>query len=501
MSLTRASFGPLGYPINSADLYDRVVQAGRAVGKYAKNEYGGRSAVGPFGASLGRDRRKVPPIKTNMRRVNGSGPSATNGLANRATMVRRNPRKAKSKRGKKVKVSKQLRKKIGQVLKGKKLFGEYNTVRMGTIGTGLLGTDDTTQLSLNLLGMTSQQMNYIPLATSSYTNSKCIWQLPLAPFATTPGIGGVSSGNFRVSDTWAAFFHPMKFLDAASVMWNRKPIDPDWTKPDLNLTTRTDASGEPITNITIPQNIKIDVVNSYVNWEMKNNSKRELTVEIYHIYGKHKLSSATSLQSLIQSLSIDLPTAPNNGPLLSNEATPEFLLDIQLKPGDIPAFNQNFKYETITVKIKPGETCKHSLQGPRNIEMDLAKLYAPSNVEGLSQMPKGVVSVLMCVYGDLQVADTTFQTGHFIPRANNTDSTLKNPLSVKWSECFKLRIPEQAGFVSRSLPAVGSGVPLTLRRPIKAFGDFSQINLPAASSYTGNDEENPSPDITESSRF
>lgn len=498
-----------------ADLARYAQEFGKHVGKYAKNEYGGRRAVGPFGYDLdnGLKRKLAKGSSFPNKMPKYSGSSATNQLANRASMKKYNPVKAKSKRGKKVKVSAKLRKKINAVIAGKKYYGEYTTTRMGTIGVGTLGTGGLTQPTHTLMLMSAQSSAFFPLTTSAVTNSKSYWMVPLYVLNSLGKIDGASGSNYRASDTWAAFFHPMKILDAASVLWNRKPISDNWTNTTLNLSTRANLSGVDLPGSVLPQNLKIDVVNSYVTFELKNNSKREVTIEIYNIYSKRKIVQENALNTLYDCIDTELS---NNGSMLSNESTANTMLDISVRPGDVSTFKQNYKYSTITVKIKPGETCKHSIQGPKNITVDYGKFFAPDNADGLQFIPKGTVQVLMAVYPDLQVRQTLntpaappnpaiynadFATGHMYPIVNSTESQLKLPISVKWQEHFKLRCPDVTGWISRALPGAGSGVPLNLKRSCKAFGDFAQIVESPTDTYYGFDEEVPADQIEEGERY
>lgn len=436
---------------------------------------------------------KKRKLKVSLKKMGKAG-NTVNALAGKASMVRVRKKAARGRFIKKIKVPKKLKKQISQVLKAKMIYGSYETCRINMIGTGHVGTTGTKaeQPRKAVLGMANQLVAVFPAAGSGTGHNRCCWLVGLNNNSSSR-VSNANSGNYDVNDIFM-YFHPLKFLDAASVLWNNKAISENWSNETNNITTRADSSGVP--DQTVPQNFKLDVVNSFVTFELKNLSTRELTVQIFHVKSKRKATPTLALDQWNLAADQDLY---NNG-YMKQAVGQGVLSNPLISPGDSLSFKQNNKYETVTIVIKPGETCKHSLQGPKNTVIDFGKLLGNGMQDINNFISKDTVQCIFTVIPDMQMlvdattgaaSTVTGHAGHYIPAQASDDDLFATPLAVKVKEFYRLRCPENAGFLTRTV-AAGSGQPLNLRRTIKAFGNFADkpVNEAGAKIFK-NDEENP----------
>lgn len=471
-------------------LYDYGEPMLKHVRKYAKNEYGGRVAKGPFGQPLDFSEKRKVPKKVSLPNKMPKFLSTVNSLADKASMKRRHSKNAMGRRGpRKIAVPKKLKKQIKQVLTGKMIYGAYKTVRIGTIGCCTLGSLNPVDATKTVLGMTSQIVSIHPKSSVATSYNRSLWYAPLGANATDPAV----AASYTSSSAFI-FFHPLKYLDAGSILWNNKAINEDWSIQTDNIQTRVSTTaGTPATAIT--DGLKLNVVDSYVQFTLKNNTKRQVTVTAYHIKSKNKLQKDTVINAWVNALAQDVAT---NGPVKQYGGSG--LNDPLLNPGDSLSFNQNYKYETVSIVMKPGESCTHSIQGLKNTVIDYGKMYQDST-DILDYITKDTVQVLFSVQPDLQTTTSGgFTSGSFMYAPNSTDNTFVDPVTVVYQEVFKLKCPEQAGFIQRAV-AAGTGLPLTLKRYCKAFGNFATVNVTEPVTYTGADEQQPGSDIAGGARF
>lgn len=426
--------------------------------------------------------------KTNMKRKSAGAPNA---LAGRATMKRRGSKLIKPRKVKKVRVPKRLKKQIKQVLTAKMIYGSYKVCKMGTIGIASLGSTNPVDPVKDVLGMTAQLMSYHPKSSAGTTYNRSLWFCPLSQITSADP---ATPGNYATGSPWV-FFHPLKYLDAASILWNNKAIAADWGGRTGNIETRVNTStGAGSSSKT--DGVKLNVVNSFVQFELKNNSKRSVTIVAYHIKSKNKLQRQTAITAWLDAFTEDSTT---NGPM-KYIASSGGLTDPLMGPGDSVAFNQNYKYETVKIIIKPGETCTHSLKGLRNAVIDYGKMYQ-DNLDLEDYITKDCVQVVFAVIPDMQVVtSSSASTGAFIYAPDATGNVLADPISIKWTEYYKLKCPETAGFIQKAVSA-GSGQPLNLKRFCKAFANFATYNVTEPVAYTGADEEQPATDQAAGIRY
>lgn len=460
-----------------------------------------RSVSSPFITQ--KKRKVVVPSKSRKARSNN-----ISALAGKVSKKSTGRSKVKSivHRKKRVKVSKSLRAKVKKVIQGGAFKGTYHTTRFGTIGfttTGNGGVANIEDITASMGGYTNQlAFQKINKDPSGYF--RVFWAQPLT--ATEPP-------TLAAGSEWQ-FFTPLKIVDAASVLWNDKTIAENYGIQTGNFNTvHVESSGAAIDGITVsnPQlkGLKIHVDNSYVKFILKNNSQRICMVTIYNCVPKNKFPDATALQSFKNALLVEADGA-NSAYLAATsighttfEQEQALFSNPAFSPNMCKAFTASWKYEKVRIRIAPGETCTHSVQGPRGYELDYRKLYdAGVNQQGFAY--KGTtMQVFMSmetdmVYTTANVEGGNGTSGHYITGISAT-SSLVDPISIQWDEVYKLSIPDIAGF--KTANGVGGTMQvLNKHLPRMAFGNFSRVSSNVTDPvYTTYDEENVAAPIVASS--
>ncbi len=447
----------------------------------------------------------TPPTLANKqgKRKSIRGRSNLNMLATRASVKTKGSKKVKGivHRKKSVHVSKPLRKKIQKVIDGNAYKGTYHTTRFGTIGITTTGNSGIG----NIEDITVKMGGYPAEFAFSKQNKDCNsynrwWFGQPLQFA-----GATSTASLTVGSEWQ-FFSPLKIVDAASVLWNSKTIKADYSDQTRNMNTvHQEANGAPVvgTNLS-PQlkGLKIHVDNSYVKFIMKNSSQRSMKVCVYNCVPSIKFPAQLPLGTFQTALVTETDgansaymDATNPGFTGINDAEGLFY-NPQFEPNMMKSFRSTWKYEKKTIRLGPGESVTHSVQGPRGYILDYNKLYNAGG-DNQGQAYKGTtMCVMMSVEPDLVyvtsgvVGDTQGVTGHFTA-AVSAANTVANPISIQWDEVYRLSIPEIAGFTQQT-GVIGDPQNLNLRLPRRAFGNFCVTTTGTADpDHTDYDKENP----------
>jgi len=361
-----------GNPAWTSELADLL---GQEAGKYVKKRV--REKSGPYDTPPNTPKKKKVKslgrsfAKKNMPRITRQNP--INQLANRASMKVRGKKNQKVRSQKKVTVSKSLREKVKKVIAGDSAYGAYYQNYNGAVGMIDPGTYSNYAYVQTYGAIT--QCNLMYTGVNIPTGSKTWW----SNLHYNAG-DGIKSKTYIGN---MVYFSPAKILNAASVLFNSKALEENYTNTAGNLSTDyTTATGAPAVGGAGAPNVgtlKVRVVNSYVKWRMKNLSQRTVYVTVYNCTSKLKFTTKAPLEVLRQEeLTDDSVTtqtftafAQAGGTVQSAVVThPAFV------PGASPAFNSTYKTSKMVMVINPGEECTHSIQGPRNYDLDFAKLHA-----------------------------------------------------------------------------------------------------------------------------
>lgn len=459
-----------------------------------------------------RKRKSGVPTKANKRRkvsvkARSRAGTTANALGSRVAVKTKGRKQIRSivHRKRPVKVSRPLRKKIQKVIDGGAYKGTYTTTRFGTIGiTNSSNTGPTggiTNVTTTAGGYNNQLMFQKQQKDNNGHNR---WW-----FAQGLQTTAQSSAASLVSGSEWQFFSPLKIVDAASVLWNTKPIDVNYALQGKNLNTVVvEATGVPVVgqSSSDPQikGLKIQIDNCYVKFTMKNNSQRQMIITVYNCVPKIKFPSQLPLTALQAGIISEADGA--NSAYLSAVTTgftafedaQALFVNPSFNPNLCRAFTASWKYEKKIIRIAPGEVMTHSVQGPRGFTLDYRKLYdSGDNKQGFCY--KGTtMCVMMSVEADLVFTTEhvgTGQggiTGHYVPNIS-AENALVEPISLQWEEVYRLSCPDIVGFTKNAIgDTAGESQLLNLRIPRRAFGNFTQVgsstNDPAHADY---DKENP----------
>lgn len=434
-----------------------------------------------------------------------------NGLANRAHK-RVSYKKAGKLRGNKkdVYVPKKLRKQVKEVIQDEKAHGALYLREQMCIGfyttQGVPGGLTNGEVKTTINDLADQ---YITLALPRESNLMQQWW-------GTGTIGGGPTGiitnnavyNYR---NWV-YFTPKQFLDAASQLFNNKPVSPDYMEDTGDIVTVVQ-EGVGQKTIFDQQGLELEIENSYVVYEMRNCAERPMIVDFYHCVQKEKFHENTPLNDYIDSVetggwvdsNVNPQTASNrvylppdvNGNTLTNNAVKHYILGTSLvEPNQIQGFSNLWKYTKVTVLMQPGEVCTHKVMGPRNYILDYRKLYTGGEDNSRALFRDTTVCVMAKVrtdfmYGTAGVVPTAPDisvVGRGAFTINNKQDALTQPITINATTVIKMKCPDVAGFVPDNNQT--DPQPLNMRVPRKVFIDTSNYRK-AELAYKFSNEENP----------
>lgn len=416
--------------------------------------------------------------------------SAINNQAKRASMNRYGSDKIKSIRGKnrKVKVSNKLKEKIKKVIEEKKAPGYYVKTTEGSIGSCI---NNTISPYYTDIGPITNAITVVPMFSNigGLGGQQVCWWHSLLPY------GDLST---KIPTGWdMSYFTPAKFMDAAAILWNKKAMAQNALLSTGNFYTYTSETG-------VPQNTyrsNLYIKNSWVTFEFKNNSQRTITLLIRHCVPKLKFVDDNPLAIYTSAILDDSNASGNfNGPLVPysgnvTESYAKYLNDIDVPWSFVDGFSKTWKYETIKIIIAPGETCKHSIQGPKNMNLNYNDIMKSGSQQFYSYFKKTSCSVVIGVLPDLVFAESIGEgqpanyTGRWVDFSANTDKTIRNPISVEIKEHFDMGMPELTGFVED--PGTKQTQMLNLRSKKYASYKFQNNLIEESATIKRYDEEQP----------
>lgn len=457
----------------------------------------------------------VPEKKANM--VFGK---KWNSHAKKATMHRAYRKNGKLRGNTKdVYVSRKLREKVKEVIQDEKAHGAHYRREQYAIGFyatgGVPGGTTATDQKTAMDGLSTQ---YLTLLLPQESNFRQQWW-------GAGGISGAPSGlvldNALYNSRNWIFFTPNQILDAASQLFNNKPLNPDYNIQAKNITTVVNtATGVPET-VFKNQGLKLEIETAYVELEIRNCAERPMIIDFYHCIQKEKFQQNTPLTDFIDAVEgggwVDTPlsarTATNRvyippvvgASSLTVAATKHYALGSGLmEPNQVGGFSNLWKYEKVTIIAQPGEICTHKIQGPRNYTLDYNKLY-PGFENVQNDLFKDTTICLMAkvrtdfMYGTNGVvptpADLTVNgKGPFT--INNKIDELTQPIVINSVQVIKLKCPDVSGLTLQNPGDVDQGQTLNMKVPRKVFMDTSNYRK-GELTYIFSNEENPVADRTQ----
>lgn len=355
----------------------------------------------------------------------GTGGSKASGTSsvNSVTVRKRGNKVHKEGLKKKVKVSREFRKKVKAVIDPKGGFGSYTDISY----TSLLPID---------IGQNIAELGY-------------------------------------VSNSRQSFFSPATVLGQASVLFAGTTNAQTWTSSTLPFSHRT---------------FKCTVVNQSVTVRMKNNTARDLKVNIYagSPRGKQYGDGFGMLGYWDNCLLNDYDAGSANRVAWSQTTAGAITGVTSSMLGISPKFSkkfmQNYTLDTTTVTIEPGKEYVYVLQGPQNKEYDFAKFWSQSGQ--FDNQQKFIKQILVTVAVDV-TSTTVGQVGRYTDMTAGTGAGLMMEVTQK----CKMVVPEQAGLQFTAAPGVGF-MPLNRRMPVKFYHNWAAAQT-AATNVVEYEDENP----------
>jgi len=319
----------------------------------------------------------------------------------------------------------------------------------------------------------------------------------IAPSLIRPidNLQNVTMASSRTVDSYIGLnFDPVTVLNIASELFNQA---------SPNSTMHFGQGGK--TNSYNIQSLKINIVDSNVKYIMRNNTTNNLTVKLWDISPKSISTNGSAYLNPVTWINNELARMAPNPALPNNPATGTGVDDqlnkynpfgvtmstIGFNPKMLPSFNQFWSMDETIIELEPGKTYIHYLPGPKNKLYDYRKFFQNGSVT-INTYQKFCKQTIICVTGDLQ-GDATGATGRFTDIAAPSGYGL----IVEPRTFYKIRLPEQSGFVQQAVPpSAGSSQALTNRRDafiiknwtpvqggaIQRIGDDSEaIDAPATS--------------------
>jgi len=317
-------------------------------------------------------RLKSTSSKTNQMAYSGRGRSKASlniknerGASTRAAAVKRGKRKSgvsKVSKGKRVKVSASFKAKVSKVIESKKIHGVFDVTAMGSL----------------------------PRAISN--EQKVAW-------AQT---GWNFPGNWLFNSSYQSWaFAPEFFLSVASVLFNKKPFEfhtggdskalMRWFNGDQIGTGSAQGAdngeGTQPGQSQCSNNATFTVSNAWEKYFIRNNTQRTVTMKIYLCAPKRigalfedTLAASTFGNTATNADYCTDPVVSWEQGLFSDIRMGRNLSGVGINtmytcPTEVSQFVRDYKDEVTNVVLEPGQTYDYFIQGPRNLEIDYAKMF------------------------------------------------------------------------------------------------------------------------------
>lgn len=219
-------------------------------------------------------------------------------------------------------------------------------------------------------------------------------------------------------------FTPTEILHYASVMWNGKT--------DSAVRTRTD------TGNMNPKATKINVINSWNKFTIKNNTQNKYEVKIYEFEPK---AAGIEYPQTVWNDNLNQLAAAG----VTNSWTS---VSVKSKPNRLKMVADRFKIKEVSLTLEPGMIYIHTVQGPKDWVCDLAKYWKTDSAQ--MNYSRHSVFPVMVYYPQIQ-GTASGGAGRYTDISANT----AYGFIVENEVFYKLSMPEQAGFVYPASTAAG----------------------------------------------
>ena len=221
---------------------------------------------------------------------------------------------------------------------------------------------------------------------STALNKQTSYIAPNNDFAQVATYNGITTTDF-----W--MFHPQYFLDAASVLFNKKTATQgiyDLGNP-YNIGD-SNGAGVP-TPPPNPQLARFTVIDSYETWHLKNNTQRAMKLKYYLCQPRSPGFSSSKSWNIYNGYVVGNTPNPLVGPAAQWNATTAddllqgvtncYITELHTEPTHNAAWNKFFKADLQILEIPPGGTHTLMVPGPKMLEVDFTKYIFDGNIQDI----------------------------------------------------------------------------------------------------------------------
>lgn len=330
--------------------------------------------------------------------------------------------------------------------------------------------------------------------TGTYTRSIAGYGMDVSPPQADlyRAIVGFNNSSAAIADSSVWSFSHNKFLDAASVLFNGKPVADSTANLAPNATSNFNY-----------QSTEFNVINSYVRYNLRNVTSRTIILKIFDCYPK-RVSSAdiggtAHTESALFAWSnanaeVAEPTAlvPPNTMLKSsydNDSNDASYIGTAFTVAGVPSNVSPFILPTMRnwytnsfkeVVLEGFQSYTHIIQGPKNWKYEGRKHFKANIWQNLSS--HACCPLIVAMQDQVQTALTaTGLTNGFGRIGSNT--TNNNEVAVEMIEHFKISMPPQTD-------GAAAGGTAGFRRPTYAHFSIAPL-VTAASVVNDGSSQNP----------
>lgn len=342
-----------------------------------------------------------------------------------------------------VTVSPYLRLAVNKINRGKDAYGDYTEIRAGWVGTIQQAFGNASSFTLSGLSLGSTAVLAHGPAGPAAAGGRSMFG---ALINYQPALG---TAPVLIAGTNLEFFTPAKILNAASVLWNQKaPVINGYEVTPNNLSTLYN----PTTGVESNANagsLKVNVMNSYVQFELKNVSDRPVHCVIWECTPKLKFGVQTPIQDIAN---VEVIAQSNAG---QERRTQLFGNITSLSETHVDPFKfnvpSNWTIKKRDMVLAPDEQCNHSIQGPKGI-LDYQKLFNAGVSQQSLLLKKWSVACVIGIYPEVvkPLDSTAGGTGGALSFQGNATAQMGCPVHVKMVERFKLSVPEIVGSIKNT---------------------------------------------------
>lgn len=256
-------------------------------------------------------------------------------------------------------------------------------------------------------------------------------------------------------------FSPQQILNAASVLWNGKPVPV--AGPFIGDVFNFD-----------PKQTTVYVRKSWAVHQLKNNTQRTLYLKMFNCRPKNDQNGFDAIGQWVSCLAE--MAGSGAGGLYSENPLGTAVTTLHSDPRGLKGFSKWWTTEVTQYTMDPGQVVDYVVQGPSDVKYDFSKYYDGTTYMPVQKIGRFVFGVL---YGDLTY-------GTLAGAARGVGNSVLNSLAWESNAYYAMDMPDKAGIVGVGIAGLGT----QLQERHNAYSIY--VNQPLIGAAFGRvDEENP----------